>query len=269
MVHDDKAGTDCHQSVAQTVQPNPSASGSEHATASAGNSNQEWHRTWGLDTIWDLSLNVNKGARVGLLGANGAGKSTALGAILGIYPPAEDNIHYDGKSIMGVAPPQNVEAGIALVPEGRCLFGEMTVRENLEMGAYTKSALAGVDDNIDRAFAIFPILNEKSGDMAGTLSGGQQQMLAICRALMSSPDLLLLDEPFLGVAPTLVDEVMEALLRISDDGVTMLLVEQNIHRALDFVEHAYVIENGRTVLDGAKETLLNDSGFSNKFLGLE
>ena len=169
---------------------------------------------------------------------------------------------------MGVAPPQNVEAGIALVPEGRCLFGEMTVRENLEMGAYTKSALAGVDDNIDRAFAIFPILNEKSGDMAGTLSGGQQQMLAICRALMSSPNLLL-DEPLLGVAPTLVDEVMEALLRISDDGVTMLLVEQNIHRALDFVEHAYVIENGRTVLDGAKETLLNDSGFSNKFLGLE
>ena len=222
-----------------------------------------------LRAIWDLSLNVDKGARVGLLGANGAGKSTTLGAILGIYPPAEGEIRYDGKSIMGVSPPQNVEAGIALVPEGRRLFGEMTVRENLEMGAYTKSARAGVDDSIERAFAIFPILEQKSGDMAGTLSGGQQQMLAICRALMSSPDLLLLDEPFLGVAPILVDEVMEALRQNSAEGVTMLLVEQNIHRALDFVEHAYVIENGRTVLDGAKEALLNDPGFSNKFLGLE
>lgn len=222
-----------------------------------------------LRAIWDVSLHVDKGARIGLLGANGAGKSTTLGAVLGLYPPAGGDIRYDGTSTVGASPPQNVEAGIALVPEGRRLFGEMTVRENLEMGAYTKSARARVEENIDRAFAIFPILNRKSGDMAGTLSGGQQQMLAICRALMSSPDLLLLDEPFLGVAPILVDEVMDALRRISADGVTMLLVEQNIHRALDFVEHAYVIENGRTVLDGAKDTLLNDPGFSNKFLGLE
>ena len=222
-----------------------------------------------LRAIWDLSLNVDTGARVGLLGANGAGKSTTLGAILGIYPPSEGDIRYDGHSIVGNSPPLNVESGIALVPEGRRLFGEMTVRENLAMGAYTKSARAGVADNIDHAFALFPILKQKHNDMAGTLSGGQQQMLAICRALMSSPDLLLLDEPFLGVAPILVDEVMEALRRISDEGVTMLLVEQNIHRALDFVEHAYVIENGRSVLDGAKDTLLNDPGFSNKFLGLE
>ena len=208
-----------------------------------------------LRAIWDLSLRVEKGARVGLLGANGAGKSTALGAILGIYPPAAGDIRYDGHSILGNAPPQNVESGIALVPEGRRLFGEMTVRENLEMGAYTRPARARVAENIDHAFAIFPILKQKSNDMAGTLSGGQQQMLAICRALMSSPELLLLDEPFLGVAPILVDEVMEALRRISDDGVTMLLVEQNIHRALDFVEHAYVIENGRSVLDGQKDAL--------------
>lgn len=222
-----------------------------------------------LRAIWDVSLHVDKGARIGLLGANGAGKSTTLGAILGLYPPAGGVIRYDGTSIKGKSPPQNVEAGIALVPEGRRLFGEMTVRENLEMGAYTRSARARVDENIDRAFTIFPILQQKSGDRAETLSGGQQQMLAICRALMSSPALLLLDEPFLGVAPILVDEVMAALRRISDDGVTMLLVEQNIHRALDFVEHAYVIENGRTVLDGAKDALLNDPGFSNKFLGLE
>jgi branched-chain amino acid transport system ATP-binding protein len=222
-----------------------------------------------LRAIWDLSLNVDRGARVGLLGANGAGKSTTLGAILGIYPPAEGEIRYDGNSILGNSPPLNVQSGIALVAEGRRLFSEMTVRENLEMGAYTKPARTGVADNIDHAFALFPILKQKHNDLAGTLSGGQQQMLAICRALMSSPDLLLLDEPFLGVAPILVDEVMEALRRISDEGVTMLLVEQNIHRALDFVEHAYVIENGRSVLDGAKDMLLNDPGFSNKFLGLE
>lgn len=222
-----------------------------------------------LRAIWDLSLQVDKGARVGLLGANGAGKSTTLGAILGIYPPAGGDIRYDGNSIMGVSPPQNVASGIALVPEGRRLFGEMTVRENLEMGAYTKSARAGLEENFSRVLALFPILAEKSGDLAGTLSGGQQQMLAIGRALMSSPDLLLLDEPFLGVAPILVDEVMDALRKISGEGMTILLVEQNIHRALDFVEHAYVIENGRIVLDGAKDTLLNDPGFSNKFLGLE
>ena len=222
-----------------------------------------------LRALWDVSLRVEKGARVGLLGANGAGKSTTLGAILGIYPPAEGSIEYNGQSIFRVAPPLNVEAGIALVPEGRRLFGEMTVRENLEMGAYTRSARKNVHDSMERAFALFPILQEKRNDLAGTLSGGQQQMLAISRALMSSPDLLLLDEPFLGVAPILVDEVMDALRRISDAGMTMLLVEQNIHRALDFVEHAYVIENGRTVLDGAKDALLDDPDFSNKFLGLE
>ena len=145
----------------------------------------------------------------------------------------------------------------------------MTVRENLEMGAYTRAARGGVARNLDRVHDLFPVLKDKDGDPAGTLSGGQQQMLAICRALMSEPELLLLDEPFLGVAPILVDEVMAALRRISAEGVTMLLVEQNIHRALDFVDHAYVIENGRTVLDGARGALLNDPGFSNKFLGLE
>lgn len=222
-----------------------------------------------LRALWDVSLDVPEGGRVGLLGANGAGKSTTLGAILGLYPPAEGDIVYAGRSIAGAAPPRNVEAGIALVPEGRRLFAEMTVRENLEMGAYTRTARAGVAHNLARMFDLFPVLKDKARDAAGTLSGGQQQMLAICRALMSEPDMLLLDEPFLGVAPILVDEVMAALRLISEDGVTMLLVEQNIHRALDFVEHAYVIENGRTVLNGAKQTLLDDPGFADKFLGLE
>jgi branched-chain amino acid transport system ATP-binding protein len=222
-----------------------------------------------LRALWDVSLRVERGRRIGLLGANGAGKSTTLGAIIGLYPVASGSIVYDGAPIAGRRPPANVDSGIALVPEGRRIFPRMTVRENLEMGAYTPKARATVEAGLARALALFPVLEAKLHDNAGTLSGGQQQMLAIGRALMSNPRLLLLDEPFLGVAPILVDEVMAALRRISGDGVTLLLVEQNIHRALDFVERAYVIENGRTVLDGDKAALLGDPDFSNKFLGLD
>jgi branched-chain amino acid transport system ATP-binding protein len=222
-----------------------------------------------LRALWDVSFRVERGRRVGLLGANGAGKSTTLGAIIGLYPVAGGRIVYDEAQIAGRPPPANVQSGIALVPEGRRIFPRMTVRENLAMGAYTRKARATVEAGLARAFALFPVLETKLDDDAGTLSGGQQQMLAIGRALMSNPRLLLLDEPFLGVAPILVDEVMAALRRISGDGVTLLLVEQNIHRALDFVEHAYVIENGRTVLDGDKAALLGDPDFSNKFLGLD
>lgn len=222
-----------------------------------------------LRAIWDVSFRVDEGARVGLMGANGAGKSTTLGAIIGIYPVAGGDIVYDGASIAKSSTAANVDAGIALVPEGRRIFADMSVRENLAMGAYTRKARAGVDAGMERVFMLFPILKEKQADHAGTLSGGQQQMLAIGRAMMSNPKMLLLDEPFLGVAPILVEEVMEVLRRISDEGVTMLLVEQNIHRALSFVQYGYVIENGRTVLEGAKDQLLNDPDFSNKFLGLD
>lgn len=222
-----------------------------------------------LRAIWDVSFRVEEGARVGLLGANGAGKSTTLGAIIGLYPVAEGAILYGDRSLVGASTPQNVDDGIALVPEGRRIFAEMTVRENLEMGAYTPGARKRVSEGLSRAFELFPVLGEKQADRAGTLSGGQQQMLAIGRALMSGPRLMLLDEPFLGVAPILVEEVMAVLNRLADDGVTFLLVEQNIHRALDFVQYAYVIENGRTVLDGARDELLGDPEFSNKFLGLD
>ena len=222
-----------------------------------------------LRAIWDASFRVDEGARIGLLGANGAGKSTTLGALIGLYPIASGSATYKGRSLVGASMAANVAAGIALVPEGRRIFLEMTVRENLEMGAYTGKARAQIETAMERALDLFPALEEKLADRAGTLSGGQQQMLAIGRALMSDPETMLLDEPFLGVAPILVDEVMAVLRRLSDEGVTFLLVEQNIHRALDFVQHAYVIENGRTVLEGSKDDLLDDPDFSNKFLGLD
>ena len=222
-----------------------------------------------LRAIWDASFRVDEGARVGLLGANGAGKSTTLGALIGLYPIASGSATYKGRSLVGAGMAANVAAGIALVPEGRRIFLEMTVRENLEMGAYTGKARAQLETAMERALDLFPALKEKLADRAGTLSGGQQQMLAIGRALMSDPETMLLDEPFLGVAPILVDEVMAVLRRLSDEGVTFLLVEQNIHRAFDFVQHAYVIENGRTVLEGSKDDLLDDPDFSNKFLGLD
>jgi branched-chain amino acid transport system ATP-binding protein len=222
-----------------------------------------------LRALWDVSFAVQRGERVGLLGANGAGKSTTMGAVIGLYRPAAGEIRFDGKPIGGRDTAENVEDGIALAPEGRRLFPEMTVRENLEMGAYPRSRRAAVADGLERCYALFPILKEKARQPAGQLSGGQQQMVAIGRALMSRPKLLLLDEPFLGVAPIIIEEVIGALRRLSDEGVTLLLVEQNIHRAMEIVSRAYVIENGRTVLEGSRDALLGDPSFTGKFLGLE
>lgn len=222
-----------------------------------------------LRALWDVSFRVDQGERVALLGANGAGKSTTLGSIIGLYSPAGGTITYCGRSIGGRDTADNVEDGIALVPEGRRLFPAMTVRENLEMGAYVRGKRSGVNEAIERCYALFPVLKEKAAQPADQLSGGQQQMVAIGRALMSRPKMLLLDEPFLGVAPIIIDEVIVALQRLSDEGLTLLLVEQNIHRAMDFVARAYVIENGRTVLEGTRDTLLGDPNFSKKFLGLE
>jgi branched-chain amino acid transport system ATP-binding protein len=223
----------------------------------------------GIPALWDVTLKVASGERVGILGANGAGKSTTLGAIMGLYRPLRGDIRLDGESIAGRSPSECVARGLALVPEGRRLFPEMTVRENLEMGAFLPGPRRHLTDTIESVHSLFPILKEKTRQAAGELSGGQQQMVAIGRALMTRPRLLLLDEPFLGVAPLLIGEVMEALGRIADGGVTIVLVEQNIHRALDFVDRAYVIETGRTVLEGTRDTLLEDKSFSNKFLGLD
>ena len=219
--------------------------------------------------LWDVSLEVRERELVGLLGANGAGKSTTLGAIIGLYPVAGGAVRYSGEDIGGRPTSSNVAAGIALVPEGRRLFAEMTVEENLAMGAYAPAARRGLPQALGRVYDLFPILAQKQRQNAGELSGGQQQMVAIGRALMSNPKLLLLDEPFIGVAPMLVEEILRVLRQIAAGGVTMLLVEQNIHRALDFVERAYVIENGRTVLEGSREDLIGNPEFNNKFLGLD
>jgi branched-chain amino acid transport system ATP-binding protein len=222
-----------------------------------------------LRALWDVSLRVEKGERVGLLGSNGAGKSTTLGAVLGIYAPSSGTIEFNGIPITHNGVARNVDLGIALVPEGRRLFPEMTVYENLKMGAFPPAARPRLKDNLDQVYQLFPMLAERSTQAAGTLSGGQQQMLAIGRALMAGPSLILLDEPFLGMAPAIIDQVMVVLRHISGAGVTMLLVEQNIHRALDFVKRAYVIENGRIVLEGDRNSLLGDKNFSSKFLGLD
>ena len=222
-----------------------------------------------LQALWGVSLAISAGEKVGLLGANGAGKSTTLGAIVGHYPAQAGRITFDGRDETRSDVNSRLSRGMALVPEGRRLFVEMSVRENLEMGAYLAAPRRALARSLEQVFTLFPILKEKERQAAGTLSGGQQQMVAIGRALMSRPRLLLLDEPFIGVAPLIIRDVMQALAQIAADGITIVLVEQNIHRALEFVERAYVIENGRTVLEGSREQLLNDASFGAKLLGLD
>jgi branched-chain amino acid transport system ATP-binding protein len=222
-----------------------------------------------IRAVWDVSFRVEEGEKVALLGANGAGKSTTMGAIIGVYPICGGEVRFRNQAVNGASSGQNVAAGMALVPEGRRLFPEMSVRENLALGCYLPAARSRVDERLDRVYQLFPVLQERARQPAGELSGGQQQMVAIGRALMSGPKLLLLDEPFIGVAPVVVDEVIAALQRIASEGVTILLVEQNVHRALEFVQRAYVIENGRSVLEGTSAQLLQDSEFSSKFLGLD
>ena len=222
-----------------------------------------------LQALWGVSLSISAGEKVGLLGANGAGKSTTLGAIVGHYPAQAGRITFDGRDETRSDVNSRLSRGMALVPEGRRLFVDMSVRENLEMGAYLAGPRRAFAQSLEQVFTLFPILKEKERQAVGTLSGGQQQMVAIGRALMSRPRLLLLDEPFIGVAPLIIRVVMQALAQIAADGITIVLVEQNIHRALEFVERAYVIENGKTVLEGSRDQLLGDPTFGAKLLGLD
>lgn len=217
-----------------------------------------------------LSLTVEQGDVRAILGANGAGKSTTLKTIMGYLDdqPEKGTILFQGNRIDGKETEDIVRMGIAYVPEGREVFPELTVSENLLMGAYTRSDSA-ISDDEDRVFAYFPVLKERLKQQAGTLSGGEQQMLAIGRALMSRPQLMILDEPSLGLSPLLVSEIFDIVRSINREGTTILLVEQNATKALSVANHAYIMETGRIVLEGSPEKLMNDEDVQEFYLGIK
>jgi len=214
-----------------------------------------------------VSLSVREGEIVTLLGANGSGKSTTLRAISGLVPPQRGRIRYHGRDLRGLSADAIVAAGIGHVPEGRDVFGEFSVRENLLVGAHT-APRREVDARLAAAYAAFPVLRERQAQRAGTLSGGEQQMLAIARALMARPRLLLLDEPSLGLAPRLVREIFHVIERINHDGVTVLLVEQNARRALALAGRGYVLETGRVAVAGPSVELAADPRIRAAYLGI-
>ena len=214
-----------------------------------------------------LTLEVRKGELVSLVGANGAGKTTTLKAISGVLAPAGGRIVFEGEDLTRASARRVLELGIAHCPEGRRVFPYMTVRENLEMGAYTVSDKAEIERGVKQAVELFPRLGERMTQLGGTLSGGEQQMLAIARALMSKPKLLLLDEPSLGIAPVLVDQIFEAIGRIREQGMTILLVEQNTRRALAAAQRAYVLVTGEVALSGDAADLAEDPRVQGAYLG--
>jgi branched-chain amino acid transport system ATP-binding protein len=209
-----------------------------------------------LQALWDVSLEVNEGELVALVGPNGAGKTTTLRVITGLLKPASGNVHFNDRRLDREEAHDIVGLGISQVPEGGRVFAGMSVFENLELGAFLPGARAVKDESLKRVYGIFPRLEERRDQRAGTLSGGERQMLAIGRALMSRPKLLMLDEPSFGLAPLLVENIFEMITEINKQGVTILLVEQNIRAALELADRAYVIENGRVVGQGVQEDLM-------------
>jgi branched-chain amino acid transport system ATP-binding protein len=221
-----------------------------------------------IQVLWDVSLKVEQGEIVALVGANGAGKTTTLKTVAGLLKQSAGNIVFEEKRIEGLPPHKIVSQGLALVPEGRRVFPYMTVKENLEMGAYTVSKSEEVQKNLQWVYSLFPKLRERQNQLAGTFSGGEQQMLVIGRALMSGPKFLMLDEPSLGLQPTIVTTVFESLERLHGEGVTILLVEQNVRKSLEIAERAYVMEHGRIVMSGQSKDLLQDEGVKKAYLGI-
>jgi len=217
--------------------------------------------------LWDISFTVCKGEIVTLVGSNGSGKSTTLKAISGLVPPSSGEISLEETRIDRMAAHRIVEMGIAQIPEGRRLWPGLSVRENLELGAYTKAARAVRAETMEWVLGLFPLLKSRTNQLAGTLSGGEQQMLAIGRGLLSCPKLLILDEPSLGLAPLLVGEVFETIQKINREGMTILLVEQNVNHALAISARGYVLETGRIVLSGTGKELLADEHVKTAYLG--
>ncbi len=220
-----------------------------------------------LQALWGISLEVKEGEMVSLIGPNGAGKTTSLLSITGLLRPSNGSILFDGHDLLKVPPYKVVDLGISMVMEGGRVFAGMTVMENLELGAYGTRARKQRAETVDHVFEIFPRLKERLTQRAGTLSGGERQMLAIGRAMMSKPKLLMLDEPSFGLAPILVDAIFEMVKSINKQGVTILLVEQNVRAALQLADRAYVIENGRIVGEGSGEALLSFESVRSAYLG--
>lgn len=220
-----------------------------------------------IQALLDINLVVNEGEIVTLIGANGAGKSTTLRAISRLVNPVRGQIFYKGQDITRVRPDRVVSMGIAHSPEGRRVLARQTILTNLELGAYTRSDRLGIKSDIERQFLTFPRLGERRNQQAGTLSGGEQQMLAIARAVMSRPKLLLLDEPSLGLAPQIVREIFSVIRRLHEEGVTILLVEQNANLALQTADRGYVLEAGQLTLTGSASDLINDERVRKAYLG--
>ncbi|KON80373.2 ABC transporter ATP-binding protein [Azoarcus sp. PA01] len=220
-----------------------------------------------IQALHGIDLDVKQGQLVALVGANGAGKTTLLRTISGVQPASGGVVRFGGDDITRLAPEKRVRAGICQVPEGRQVFGPMSIEDNLRLGAYVRHDRE-IEQDLERMYGIFPILKEKRALPAGTLSGGQQQMLAMARALMGRPKLLLLDEPSMGLAPLLVEEIFRVIRRLKADGITIFLVEQNAHAALAIADIGYVVETGHTILSGPGPELLHDEQVKKAYLGM-
>ena len=230
----------------------------EHVSAAYGD----------LKVLYDVSLHVNDGEVVSLVGANGAGKTTLLRIISGFVPVTEGLVSYDDVDLLKEKSYKRAELGIAQIPQGRGILGTMTVKDNLLAGGYRKSARPNIQKNMDNAYEMFPILKERHNQIAGSLSGGQQQMLAISRALMMEPSLLMLDEPSLGLAPIVVEEMFDTISRVAEQGMSILIVEQNLTKALSVANRGYVLETGRVAREGPAKELLDSDDIRQAYLGL-
>jgi branched-chain amino acid transport system ATP-binding protein len=221
----------------------------------------------GIQAVKGISFEIHEGELVSLIGSNGAGKTTTMKAITGTLPPSAGRIEYLGRDILGQGSWDLVRQGLVMVPEGRGVFTRMSILENLQMGAYLRDDTAGIQTDIERVFALFPRLKERRTQLAGTLSGGEQQMMAMGRALLSRPRLLLLDEPSMGLSPLMVDKIFEVIAEVASLGVTLLLVEQNASRALKMAQRAYVMESGEISAQGEAKALLHDPKVRAAYLG--
>lgn len=220
-----------------------------------------------IQAIKGVSFHVEQGEVIALIGANGAGKTTILHTVTGLLSPKKGHIMFEGKDITKVPAHKIVSMGMAHVPEGRRVFAELSVYENLKMGAYTRKDRSEIEESLNNVYKRFPRLEERKNQMAGTLSGGEQQMLAMGRALMSQPKIILMDEPSMGLSPILVNEIFDIIQEVSKSGTTVLLVEQNAKKALSIADRAYVLETGRIALEGRAEDLLRDDSIKKAYLG--